>query len=132
MCGWQLLSSESGSVREPVSWLTNHPNLAQTLKQWREYTPGTEPDRYVQVKNSLASARYLVELVESFLRVVFRSPSNSQMWQHSRLERHRTKVVWQKIFFVDDVRGGVLEAERVKEARREEVHWCRGMGARLS
>ena len=30
--------------------------------------------------------------------------------------------------FVDDVRGGVLEAERVKQARREEVQWCRGMG----
>ena len=30
--------------------------------------------------------------------------------------------------FVDDVRGGVLETERVKQARREEVQWCRGMG----
>ena len=30
--------------------------------------------------------------------------------------------------FVDDVRGGVLEAERVKQERREEVQWCRGMG----
>ena len=30
--------------------------------------------------------------------------------------------------FVDDVRGGVLETERVKQARREEAQWCRGMG----
>ena len=30
--------------------------------------------------------------------------------------------------FVDDVRGGVLEAERVKQARRGEAQWCRGMG----
>ena len=29
--------------------------------------------------------------------------------------------------FVDDVRG-VLQAERVKQARREEVQWCRGLG----
>ena len=30
--------------------------------------------------------------------------------------------------FEDDVRGGLLEIERVKQARREEVQWCRGMG----
>ena len=30
--------------------------------------------------------------------------------------------------FVDDVRGGVLETERVKHARQEEVQFCRGMG----
>ena len=26
------------------------------------------------------------------------------------------------------MRGGVLETDRVKQARREEVQWCRGMG----
>ena len=30
--------------------------------------------------------------------------------------------------FADDARGGVLETERVKQARREEVQWCRDMG----
>ena len=30
--------------------------------------------------------------------------------------------------FVDDVRGGVLETERVKRARQEEVQWCLDMG----
>ena len=29
--------------------------------------------------------------------------------------------------FVDDVRGGVLETERIKQARPEEVQRCRGM-----
>ena len=32
--------------------------------------------------------------------------------------------------FVDDVRGGVVETERVKQARQEDVQWCCGMGAR--
>ena len=30
--------------------------------------------------------------------------------------------------FVDEVRGGVPEPERVKLARREEGNWCRGVG----
>ena len=30
--------------------------------------------------------------------------------------------------FVDDVRGGVLEAEREKKTRLEKFQWCRGMG----
>ena len=30
--------------------------------------------------------------------------------------------------FADDVRGRVLETERVKHARREEVQWCRSTG----
>ena len=29
--------------------------------------------------------------------------------------------------FVDDVRGGVLETDRDKQARQEEVGWCRGV-----
>ena len=57
-------------MRESTSWLTNHPHLAQALEQWRENTCGTEPDRHVQVKNGLSSARYPVELVESVLSVV--------------------------------------------------------------
>ena len=70
MCRWHLLSGESGFMKELVSWLTNHPHLAQALEQWRDNTSGAEKDRHVQVKNGLASARHLVELVESFLRVV--------------------------------------------------------------
>jgi hypothetical protein len=30
--------------------------------------------------------------------------------------------------FIDDVRGGILDAEKVRAARREEVSWCRKMG----
>ena len=52
-------------TREPVSWLTNHPDLAQALEHWRESASGTEADTHVQVNNGLASARYPVELVES-------------------------------------------------------------------
>ena len=89
---------EPGFMREPVSWLTNHPLLA--LEQWRENTSGAEPDRPAQVKNGLASARYLVELVESFLRVV---PEDV------RGARRLSGI------FVSDVRGVVLEAARVNK-----------------
>ena len=63
-------SVKSGFAREPTSWLTNHPHLAEELTNWRENVSGREPARHVQVKSGLASAWYLVELVESFLRVV--------------------------------------------------------------
>ena len=56
MCRWHLLSGEPGFTRELVSWLTNHPHLAQVLDQWREHAFGAEPDRHVQVKNRLTSA----------------------------------------------------------------------------
>ena len=86
-------------MREPVLWLTNHPHLAQALGQWRGNTSGTEPDKHAQVKNGLASVRYPVELVESFLKAVredLRAGEEHRMWQH-------------------------LQAERVNQARREEV-----------
>ena len=69
MCRWHLLSAESGFVREPTSWLTNHPDLAEALDKWCESVSGVEPDRHVQVNNELESARYLVGLVDSFLKV---------------------------------------------------------------
>ena len=99
MCRWHLLSGESGFMRELVSWLTTHPHWAQALEQKRENTSGAEPDRHAQAKNGLASARYPVELVESFLKslaTTSKAVKNSRMWQHSRLDRHRTKIVWQK------------------------------------
>ena len=64
MCRWHVLSGDSGFVRELASWLANHPHLVQALEPWRENTSGAEPDRHVQVKNGLASARYPVESVE--------------------------------------------------------------------
>ena len=48
-----------------------------------------------------------------------------RMWQHSRLDHEDCLA---EDTFVDDVCGGVLDAESVKQARREEVQWCRGMG----
>ena len=42
------------------------------------------------------------------------------MWLHSQLDRA----------FVDDVRGGVIETERGKQARQGQVQWRRGMGVR--
>ena len=43
------------------------------------------------------------------------------------LDRHNMKIVWQRTSFVDDVRGGVLDPERVKQARQGKVKWCRVM-----
>ena len=57
-CRWHLLSGESGCVREPTSWFTNHPDFSDALQKWRESISGVEPDRHVQVKNGLASPRW--------------------------------------------------------------------------
>ena len=69
-----------------------------------------------------------MELVESFLKVVR---------EHLRVSEELSNVT---VFAAgspskrrlsgrrSDVRGGVIEAERVKQGRREEGQWCRGMG----
>ena len=86
MCRWHLLLGESGFVREFASLLTNHPEVAEALEQWRDSVSGIEPDRHEQVKNGLASARHLVGLVESFLRVVREDLRGDEgMWQHFQL-----------------------------------------------
>ena len=85
----------------------------------------------MQVKHGLASARYPVELVESFRKVVREDLRDNEELSDvvafsagpSPHEDFLTKDA-----FVHDVRGGLLEIERVKQARREEVQWCRGMG----
>ena len=111
MCHWHLLSGESGFMRGPVSWLTNHPHLAQALEQWRENAFGAEPKKHVEVKNGLASARYPVELVESFLRVVredlrgCEELSNVAALSAGPLPHEYCLA---EEIFIDDVRGGVL------------------------
>ena len=42
MCRWHLLSGESGLAKELTSWLTNHPDLAYALEQWRESVSGVD------------------------------------------------------------------------------------------
>ena len=64
------LSGESVFMREPTSWLTNHPDFANALEKWHASVSAVEPDKHVQVKNGLTSARYPVELVESFPNVI--------------------------------------------------------------
>ena len=49
MCRWHLLSGENRCAREPSSWLTNHPDLADALDKWPESVSGVEPDGHVQV-----------------------------------------------------------------------------------
>ena len=86
--------------------------LAQALEQWRGSASGIEPDRHVQVKDGLASARYRVG--------VFPESRSRRPSPHEDCLAEET--------FVHDVRGGVPETERVKQARREEVQWCLGVG----
>ena len=50
------------------------------------------------------------------------------MWLHSQLGPSPREHCLAKDAFVDDLRGGVLETGIVKQARREKVQWCRGMG----
>ena len=82
-------------------------------------------------KNGLASARCPVELVESFLKVVRQDLRASEELSNVTAfvagpSPHEDCLAEE--VFIDDVRGGALEAERVKQARREEVQWCRDMG----
>ena len=104
--------------REPTSWLTNHPHLADALEKWLESVSGVELDRQVQVKNGRASVRYPVELVESFLMVVREDlrgneePSDVAAFSAGPSP---LKDCLAEDAFVDDVRGEVLETEEVQQ-----------------
>ena len=124
MCRWHVLSGKSGFVREVTSWLTNHPGLAEALGKWCESVSGDELDRHGQVKSGLTSARYLVELVESALKDFRGSEELSDVGAFAAgLSVHEHCLA--DDVFVDTLRGGVLDPERVKQ---QEVKWCRGLG----
>ena len=84
--------------------------LGTGARTWRENTSGAEPDRHVQVQNGLTSARYPVESVESFLRVVRGSEGLSNVATFSAGPSPHEDCLAEEIV-VDNVRGGVLEAE---------------------
>ena len=124
MCRWHLLSGESVFMREPTSWLTNHRDFADVLEKWHASVSGVEPDKHVQVKNGLTSARYLVELVESFPKVIREDlRCNEELSDLATFSAgppgHEDCLAEDAI--VGDVSGGVLETERVKQARQDEV-----------
>ena len=52
MCRWRL-AFLSGFERDPTSWLTNYPDLADAHKKWRESVSGVELDRHLQLKMEL-------------------------------------------------------------------------------
>ena len=74
------------------------------------------------MKNGLASALYPVELVESFLKVVRDDlPGNEELLYVASLSAGPSphEKCQAEGSFVDDVRGGVLDAEKVKQSRQE-------------
>ena len=77
----------------------------EALEHWRESASGIEPHRHL---------------------IGIGSISLSNVAAFSAGPSHEDYLAERS--FVDEVRGGVLEAERAKQARREEVQWCRGMG----
>ena len=98
-------------MREPTSWLTNHPDVPEAFEKWRESVSAVELDKNVQVNTGLASARYLVDLVESFVKV-----SRDDLRGNEELSDvaafsagpspHEDCLAEDAL--VDDVRGGVL------------------------
>ena len=81
--------------------------------------------------NVLAAAQYPVELVEPSLKVIRKDLRREEELSDvatfsAGLSPHEDCLAEDAC--VDDVRGGVLETERVKQARQEEVQWWRGMG----
>ena len=104
--------------------MTN-PDFADALETQRGRVSEVELDRHVNVKNGLASARYLVELVESFLNVTWEDlRGNEEVSDAAAFSAgpspHEDCLA--EDAFVDDVRGGVLESDGVKQPRRKEVH----------
>ena len=65
-----LAVGKSGFLRERTSWLTNHADLTEALKKWRERVSGIELDGHAHLKNVSASARYPIKWVDYFLQVI--------------------------------------------------------------
>ena len=86
---WSELDGHA-SLAPAVGPMPNHPRLAEALEKLRDSVSGKEFDRHLQEKSSL-SAQYLVELVESILKVVRQDlggVEHSQTWLHPQLDRH--------------------------------------------
>ena len=122
----------NGFTREPTSWLTNLPDLADAFEKWRKSVSGVEADRHVQVNSGLASTRYPVDLVESFLRGVredLRGDEElSNVAAFSAGPSPHEDCLAEELF-VDDVRGAVLETEENKQDERKSngvVAWAFG------
>ena len=152
MCRWGLRAEDrrtgrQGFVRKPTAWLTNHPGLAEVLEGWCTCASedGVHPYRHVHLMGGLAApaARYPVQLVTAILKQL---REDLREWEdlsdlaayaagpspHEALAGSPASAVADADadtagVFVDDVRGGALDAERVRAARREEVEWCRKM-----
>ena len=121
-CRRRLLAGKAGFARERTSWLANRPGLAEALWKWSEEEGMSS--------SGLASAQYLEEVVESIVKVIRGDLRGSEELSDVAAVAAGPSTHGERLsddVFVDDVRGGVLETERIKQAHREKVKWSRHM-----
>ena len=132
---WELETKDSkgdeGYARKETGWPTNSAILADVLRGYCECVSesGIEPSRHIPLLDGRARQAQvypvkLVDAVLSDLRLELRargelSVLDMQVAGPSPYEPE------EDIFYLDDVRGDFLDPSLVREARKEEIDWCR-------
>ena len=136
MCKWELRPGAADFVRRRAVWFTNHAGLAGVLADWsaRATEKSGQPRRSVRRVGGLLAPelRYPLALrtglLKSLREDLRQEEELSDLAAYASGPSPHVDPLQADGVYVDDVRGGVLEADRVRAARREEVGWCRRMG----
>ncbi len=130
-----------GFVRKPTAWLARRPGLGEILEGWCMCASedDVQPYRPVQLVGGLAApaAQYPIKLMKAILQVMREDLRQAEELSdlaacaagpspHEIVVNERCAD--QDGVFVDDVCGGMLDAEKVQAVRCEEGEWCRKMG----
>ncbi|CAK0819708.1 unnamed protein product [Prorocentrum cordatum] len=141
MCRWGLHArgpdGREAFVRKETGWLTNSQVLADILAgECRCQSIGGEPYRHVHLLGDRRARKaqvYPPRLVRAILRGLreelrARESLSDLAGFTAGPSPHAEDMDQEAEAFVDDVRGGFLDPLKVKEARAEELEWCRSRG----
>ena len=140
MCRWAMVATDrrglqgTGYVRKETGWMTNHPGLAQLLEgECTNNVPGKPWHRHIHLIGGLArpAARYPPALVRAVLKTL--KSHLVESGQLSALDAAVAGPIPEENFvtpedveqYWDDVNGGFLPPDRVREARQIELDYLR-------
>ena len=138
MCAWGMTAPDDGGVQhpclKPTGWLTNSPELAAVLSR---RCPGCEYHQHlIGGRRTEVAAEYPPRLVTAILRTLKDYLDNHgeiNILEGTGPVPESELQLWHPVdstgeHFWDDVRGGWLDAGKVKAARKVELEWMMARG----
>ena len=140
MCRWEMKATDRrglqghGYVRKETGWLTNNERLASLLKGECTNQQGKDWHRHIHLIGGIArqAAQYPPKLVRAVLKCLRQQLTESG--ELSSAEANVSGPVPEEPFidpqqfeewYWDDVNGGWLDSEKVKEARKLEMEYLK-------